>query len=86
MVSPLELYECPAPQFAACFLGSQRRHFVEGTDAPARGAATFGIRPEYVMTEHSGKPVAGISGHEHHDKGETMFLTFESGASDEVLR
>ncbi|RID91732.1 hypothetical protein D2N39_10815 [Gemmobacter lutimaris] len=85
MVSPLELYECPAPQFAACFLGSQRRHFVEGAEAPAPGAATFGIRPEYVMTEQSGTPVAG-SGHERHDKGETVFLTFESGASDEVLR
>ena len=57
-----------------------------GAEAPAPGAATFGIRPELVMTEHSGTPVAGISGHERHDKGETVFLTFESGVSDEVLR
>ncbi|WGT51354.1 ABC transporter ATP-binding protein [Thioclava nitratireducens] len=46
--APMELYERPASQFVAGFIGSPRMNFVEGHEAESRGAATYGIRPEHV--------------------------------------
>ncbi|MPQ96092.1 ABC transporter ATP-binding protein [Thioclava sp. JE_KL1] len=46
--APMELYERPASQFVAGFIGSPRMNFVEGQEAESRGAATYGIRPEHV--------------------------------------
>ncbi|AML53340.1 ABC transporter ATP-binding protein [Falsihalocynthiibacter arcticus] len=47
--SPMELYENPASQFVAGFIGSPKMNFLTGTIAEARGATTYGIRPEHIQ-------------------------------------
>jgi len=45
--SPMELYNDPASEFVAGFIGSPKMNFVSGTYAEALGASTIGIRPEH---------------------------------------
>jgi multiple sugar transport system ATP-binding protein len=46
--TPMDLYERPASQFVAGFIGSPRMNFVTGPVAEAQGATTYGIRPEHI--------------------------------------
>ncbi|HCQ64660.1 MAG TPA: sugar ABC transporter ATP-binding protein [Rhodobacteraceae bacterium] len=46
--SPMDLYESPASEFVAGFIGSPRMNFLKGGVAEAHGAATYGIRPEHI--------------------------------------
>ena len=46
--SPLELYDRPANQFVAGFIGSPRMNFLDGETAGEYAAATIGIRPEHL--------------------------------------
>ena len=46
--SPLELYDRPANQFVAGFIGSPRMNFLNGETADEYAAATIGIRPEHL--------------------------------------
>lgn len=46
--TPMELYERPASQFVAGFIGSPRMNFLNGAVAAAHGAETYGIRPEHI--------------------------------------
>jgi len=46
--SPLELYDRPANQFVAGFIGSPRMNFLNGETAGEYAAATIGIRPEHL--------------------------------------
>lgn len=46
--TPMELYEKPASEFVAGFIGSPRMNFLKGAVAEAQGAATYGIRPEHI--------------------------------------
>jgi multiple sugar transport system ATP-binding protein len=50
--TPMELYEKPASQFVAGFIGSPRMNFLGGAVAGAHGAATYGIRPEHIALSH----------------------------------
>jgi multiple sugar transport system ATP-binding protein len=64
--SPLELYDRPADQFVAGFIGSPRMNFIGGETAKSYGAATIGIRPEHVTASHDGEGWAGtVSAAEH---------------------
>jgi multiple sugar transport system ATP-binding protein len=49
--TPMELYEKPASQFVAGFIGSPRMNFLNGAVASAHGAATYGIRPEHIALD-----------------------------------
>ncbi len=45
--SPMDLYNNPATEFVAGFIGSPKMNFVKGRYADAVGAATLGVRPEH---------------------------------------
>ena len=55
---PLELYNKPATQFVAGFIGSPQMNFIGGDFASARGAATVGVRPEHLKVVGAG-PIEG---------------------------
>ena len=46
--SPMDLYNHPATEFVAGFIGSPKMNFVKGRFADAVGAATLGVRPEHI--------------------------------------
>ncbi|MBV1868320.1 MAG: sn-glycerol-3-phosphate ABC transporter ATP-binding protein UgpC [Marinosulfonomonas sp.] len=46
--TPMELYENPASQFVAGFIGSPKMNFLTGAVAESHGATCFGIRPEHI--------------------------------------
>src|SRR5215468_1191584 len=52
--SPLELYDRPANQFVAGFIGSPRMNFLNGETADEYAAATIGIRPEHLRASRDG--------------------------------
>ena len=45
--TPMELYNSPATEFVAGFIGSPRMNFIQGRFAQAFGAVTIGVRPEH---------------------------------------
>ena len=51
--SPMELYNKPATEFVAGFIGSPKMNFVKGRFASAVGAATLGVRPEHFTVDQS---------------------------------
>ncbi len=46
--TPMDLYENPASQFVAGFIGSPKMNLLTGPVAENEGAATYGIRPEHI--------------------------------------
>jgi ABC-type sugar transport system ATPase subunit len=46
--APIDLYNHPATLFVAGFIGSPKMNLVTGPEAEARGAVTYGIRPEHI--------------------------------------
>ncbi|MAM10339.1 MAG: sugar ABC transporter ATP-binding protein [Rhizobiaceae bacterium] len=46
--SPMDLYNHPASQFVAGFIGSPKMNFITGKQAAAAGADTLGVRPEHL--------------------------------------
>ncbi len=46
--SPMDLYNHPATEFVAGFIGSPKMNFITGRFADAVGAATLGVRPEHL--------------------------------------
>jgi len=51
--TPMELYERPASQFVAGFIGSPRMNFLKGAVAAAHGVETYGIRPEHITLDRA---------------------------------
>jgi multiple sugar transport system ATP-binding protein len=51
---PLDLYNKPATQFVAGFIGSPQMNFFGGDFAAQHGAATVGLRPEHLKVDASG--------------------------------
>jgi multiple sugar transport system ATP-binding protein len=47
--SPMDLYNHPASEFVAGFIGSPKMNFVKGRYATAVGAVTLGVRPEHIV-------------------------------------
>ncbi|MEX3014232.1 ABC transporter ATP-binding protein [Gymnodinialimonas hymeniacidonis] len=45
--SPMDLYNNPASEFVAGFIGSPKMNFIKGPIAQAAGATTLGVRPEH---------------------------------------
>ncbi|WP_299610999.1 ABC transporter ATP-binding protein [uncultured Tateyamaria sp.] len=45
--SPMDLYNNPASEFVAGFIGSPKMNFIKGAPADAVGATTLGVRPEH---------------------------------------
>lgn len=49
--SPMDLYNHPASEFVAGFIGSPKMNFVKGQYADRVGAATLGVRPEHFAID-----------------------------------
>ena len=56
--SPMDLYNDPANQFVAGFLGAPSMNFLPAARIGRDGGRTFGIRPEHLVIDPSG-PLAG---------------------------
>lgn len=70
--SPMELYNNPANQFVAGFLGAPSMNFLAAAPLGAPGA-TLGIRPEHLTPAASG-PIAGQIIHVERLGGDTNLL------------
>jgi multiple sugar transport system ATP-binding protein len=70
--SPMELYNNPANQFVAGFLGAPSMNFLPAVALGARGA-TLGIRPEHVMVQDGGR-LAGQITHVERLGGDTNLI------------
>lgn len=58
--TPMELYENPASQFVAGFIGSPRMNFISGEIPEHAGAAVCGIRPEHIALSNNGGTWSGV--------------------------
>ncbi len=52
--TPLDLYNSPASQFVAGFIGSPRMNFISGRIPEQAGAAVCGVRPEHITLSRDG--------------------------------
>lgn len=55
--SPMELYNNPASEFVAGFIGSPKMNFIKGNMAEELGATTLGIRPEHFQLTGSSQGI-----------------------------
>jgi len=53
--TPLELYNRPANQFVAGFIGAPRMNFLPASAFPGRRGATIGIRPQHLRRAAKGE-------------------------------
>jgi len=68
---PLELYNKPASQFVAGFIGSPQMNFLGGVLAERHGVATVGLRPEHLKVLADG-PIQGTLKHAEQLGNETF--------------
>ena len=57
--TPMDLYERPASQFVAGFIGSPRMNFITGEMARVHGAETYGVRPEHISLSRDTGTLSG---------------------------
>jgi multiple sugar transport system ATP-binding protein len=70
--SPMDLYNNPANQFVAGFLGAPSMNFLPAAPLGAQGA-TLGIRPEHLMVRDGGR-IAGQITHVERLGGDTNLI------------
>ena len=58
--SPMDLYNHPASEFVAGFIGSPKMNFIKGPLAEAAGAETVGIRPEHCLVDDAEGAWTGV--------------------------
>ncbi len=80
--SPMELYNNPANQFVAGFLGAPSMNFLKTSVADAPDGITTGIRPEHLTLAKSG-PITGNVTHVEQLGGDTNILVKTN--KDEML-
>ena len=56
--APMQLYNSPANEFVAGFIGSPKMNFIPGERLNDR-ARTVGVRPEHISVSHSGRRLEG---------------------------
>ena len=71
--SPMELYNNPANQFVAGFLGSPAMNFLQKTGANLPEGATLGVRPEHLRIVDQGR-INGSVSHVERLGGDTNLL------------
>ena len=64
--APMNLYNSPANEFVAGFIGSPKMNFVQGQEAEILEAHTIGIRPEHLETNTEIGHWQGEIGHIEH--------------------
>ncbi len=80
--SPMDLYNDPANQFVAGFLGSPSMNFLQKSISGAPSDVTIGIRPEHLRIVESGR-ISGKITHVERLGGDTNLLI--RTVSDETL-
>ncbi len=82
-----ELYERPANQFVASFIGSPKMNFLEGDFAAAFDCACLGIRPEHIEMVETGDSNAVWSGKVVHaeDLGSDNYVFVDIGAREPLV-
>ena len=82
--SPLELYKTPKNLFVAGFIGSPKMNFSQGEEASRRGAATIGIRPEYIDVLSEAGSWHGTVGVAEHLGSDTFLHVHDTGLADSI--
>ena len=77
--SPMELYNKPANQFVAGFIGSPKMNLIDGAPAANRKAESIGIRPEHIGISMDKGEWAGTVGVAEH-LGSDTFLHIQAEA------
>ena len=83
--SPMELYNNPANQFVAGFLGSPSMNFLPASLIAPDDARTFGIRPEDLAIDADG-PLSAEVTHVEHLGGDTNVVLKASNGDPITLR
>jgi len=76
--TPMELYNNPANQFVAGFLGSPSMNFVPAA-VFGKSAATLGIRPENIRVANKGRAPCSVTHVEHLGGDTNVLVKLESG-------
>ena len=69
--TPMELYNNPANQFVAGFIGSPQMNFIDGKVLGDGRAATIGVRPEHIAVDPKKGDLKGVVSHVEHLGGDT---------------
>ncbi|MDN5788910.1 ABC transporter ATP-binding protein [Pseudorhodobacter sp.] len=83
--SPMELYNNPANQFVAGFLGSPAMNFLTASVKGQTAGETLGIRPEHLRVVEAGR-INGRVTHVENLGGDTNVLVKTDGAEALTLR
>ncbi|MGI3186081.1 ABC transporter ATP-binding protein [Nioella aestuarii] len=79
--SPMELYNNPANQFVAGFIGSPAMNFLPAETLGGEQGQTIGIRPEYLRITDQGRLRATVTHVENLGGDTNVLATTESGHS-----
>lgn len=83
--SPMEIYNDPANQFVASFIGSPAMNFVTAADYGFDQAAILGVRPEHLAVVEGGR-LTGVVRHVERLGAETNLLVDLKGGEVLTLR
>ncbi|SFB72607.1 ABC transporter ATP-binding protein [Tropicimonas isoalkanivorans] len=83
--SPMDLYNNPANQFVAGFLGAPSMNFLPADRVGRDGGRTFGIRPEHLTIDPAG-PLSGEVTHVEKLGGDTNAIVDLGGGEAVTLR
>ncbi|MBD8554094.1 ABC transporter ATP-binding protein [Rhizobium sp. CFBP 8762] len=76
--SPMELYNFPANEFVASFIGSPQMNFIDADKLGIAGAKTIGIRPEHItLSRDQGQWVGKVIHVEHLGADTILYLETE---------
>jgi multiple sugar transport system ATP-binding protein len=76
--APMELYERPANEFVAGFIGSPRMNLIEAARLGEAGAQTIGVRPEHLTVDRQSGAWKGTVVHAEHLGADTnLYLDTE---------
>jgi len=64
--APMELYNSPANEFVAGFIGSPKMNFIDAARLDDRRARTIGVRPEHLRLDRSSGDWKGTVVHAEH--------------------
>ncbi|MCP5085286.1 MAG: ATP-binding cassette domain-containing protein [Rhodobacteraceae bacterium] len=84
--SPMELYNNPANQFVASFLGSPSMNFISADTVGGSSADTFGIRPEHIQLVEAGGRLDAKVVHVERLGGDTNVIVRTEAGQDLTIR
>ena len=78
--APMELYNAPANEFVAGFIGSPKMNFIDAAQVGEAQAKTIGVRPEHISVNTSSGTWKGTVVHTEHLGADTnLYLDTEKG-------